>query len=85
MQNLYLGVVPELSQRLKMPAVLSYTVRNVLIKKGEITCSCSLPCVRHIVPNGYDGLVVTVKVGCTRPVRSCPHPLFCFPLIGTLL
>lgn len=27
----------------------------------------SLPCVRHIVPNGYDGLVVNVKVGCTRP------------------
>lgn len=27
----------------------------------------SLPCVRHIVPNGYDGLVVTVKIGCPRP------------------
>lgn len=29
-----------------------------------------MPCVQQIVPDQYDGLVVNVKVGCTRPVRK---------------
>lgn len=54
---------------LRGPLAVSYCCWNLCSRPiTDRLPLCSLPCVRHIVPNGYDGLVVTVKVGCTRPV-----------------